>query len=404
MPFELFIALRYLREARFQTFLILAAVSVGVGVVVFLSALINGLQANLIATTLGSQPHVVVTRVEETPKALPEQSGLVAALVEQPPARELVLHDWTRILKDLRGISRVVEVTALASGPAIATRGAASKTIALRGIIPESFDRIVPVSTKLKQGRFSLTGDQVLIGTELATDLGLGVGEKFRLETSERRTANVTIAGIFDLGNKDVNRRWVLSSLRRAQTLLDMPGGATSLELKIDDVFAAEEVALQVGERTGLQSDSWIKLNKQLMTGLKSQSSSRYIIEFFVVIAVALGIASVLLVAVVQKSKEIGIMRAFGTKDKQVLGVFLLQGGMLGTLGSFGGCLLGTLLALGFRSMAQNPDGSPIFPVAVTVGLLSSTALLAITVGVAAAAFPAWRATKLDPATVIRNG
>ncbi len=196
----------------------------------------------------------------------------------------------------------------------------------------------------------------------------------------------------------------MLTSLRVGQTLLDMPGGVTSLEVRTNDVFAADEIASMIAARTGLQADSWIKLNKQLMTGLKSQSSSRYIIEFFVIIAVALGIASVLLVAVVQKSKEIGIMRAFGTSDRQVIGVFLLQGAILGSMGSVGGSLLGAVLAMGFRSAARNPDGSPTFPVAVTVALLASTALIAITVGVAAAAFPAWRATKLDPATVIRYG
>ncbi len=404
MPFEIFIALRYLREARFQTLLILAAVSVGVGVVVFLSALINGLQDNLLATTLGSQPHVIITRVEAPPVVLPDSNRIVAALVEQPPARELILHDWTNVQRDVRNVPGVLAVSAVASGPGLAARGAASKTIAIRGIIPEDYDQIVKISSKLKAGRFALSGDQVLVGVELARDLGIGVGEKFRIETGNSKAATFSIAGIFDLGNKDVNRRWVLTSLRVGQTLLDMPGGVTSLEVRTNDVFAADEIASMIAARTGLQADSWIKLNKQLMTGLKSQSSSRYIIEFFVIIAVALGIASVLLVAVVQKSKEIGIMRAFGTSDRQVIGVFLLQGAILGSMGSVGGSLLGAVLAMGFRSAARNPDGSPTFPVAVTVALLASTALIAITVGVAAAAFPAWRATKLDPATVIRYG
>jgi lipoprotein-releasing system permease protein len=248
------------------------------------------------------------------------------------------------------------------------------------------------------------SSDQVLIGTELARNLGIGIGEKFRIETTTSRPSTFSVAGIFDLGSKDVNRRWVLTSLRVGQSLLDMPGGVTSLEIRTGDVFAADDVATAIAARTGLRAESWIKLNQQLMTGLKSQNSSRYIIEFFVVVAVALGIASVLLVAVVQKSKEIGIMRAFGTSDRQVIGVFLLQGAILGSIGSVGGSALGAALALSFQTLARNPDGSPTFPVAVTVGLLASTALLAIGVGIAAAAFPAWRATRLDPATVIRYG
>lgn len=404
MPFEIFVAIRYLREARFQTSLILAAVAVGVSVVVFLSALINGLQDNLIATTLGSQPHIIVTRVESAPKVLPDPTHRVVALVEQPPARELVLNNWPIIVKDLTSVPGIVATAAVASGPAVATRGAASMEVALRGLIPEDYNQIVPVAAKIRAGRFALGSEEALVGTEFARNLGINVGDKFRIETIHRRSATLRVSGIFDLGSKDVNRRWVLTNLRLAQSLLASPGGVTSIEIRISDVFKAEDTAQMIAARTGLNADSWIKLNKQLMAGLKSQSSSRYIIEFFVIVAVALGIASVLLVAVVQKSKEIGIMRAFGSSDRQILGIFLFQGAVLGSIGSLFGSLIGGLLAQLFRSVSRNIDGSPTFPVAVTIGLVGGTSLLAIAVGVAAAAFPAWRATKLDPAAVIRYG
>jgi lipoprotein-releasing system permease protein len=404
VPFEIYVALRYLRETRFQTSLILAAVAVGVGVVVFLSALINGLQERLIATTLGSQPHIIVTRVEAPPKVLPNPGNVVAAIVEHPPARELILNNWPEIVRDLASIPGITAIAAVASGPAVATRGAASVEVALRGVILDDYNQIVPIAPKIRFGKFALGSEEALIGTELAKSLGLEVGDKFRIETIYRRATILRVSGIFDLGNKDVNRRWILTNLRLAQSLLSSPGGVTSIEIRLKDVFTAEDTAMRINARTGLESSSWIKLNKQLMAGLKSQSSSRYIIEFFVVVAVALGIASVLLVAVVQKSKEIGIMRAFGASDRQMIGIFLFQGAVLGSIGSLGGSLLGGLLAHFFRSFSRNIDGSPTFPVAVTPGLLAGTSLLAIAVGVAAAAFPAWRATKLDPATVIRYG
>ena len=404
MPFELYIAIRYLREARFQTGLILAAVAVGVAVIVFLSALIDGLQANLISTTLGSQPHVIVTRTQAPPRPQATGDVLPLDLVEQPPARELVLHDWPQVVRDVKGIAGVEAVAALATGPATVSRGAAVKTVALRGSIPGDYDRIIQVTRRLRAGRFLVTGNQVLIGIELAKDLGLGVGEKFSLDAGGGHTITAAIAGIFDLGNKDVNRRWVLTSLRLAQSLLAMPGGVTSIEVRIQDVFAAETIADRVASRTGLQADGWIKLNKQLMTGLAAQSRSRDVIEFFVVVAVALGIASVLLVAVVQKSREIGIMRAFGASDRQMIRVFLIQGAILGSLGSVVGSLLGGLLGAVFGQSVRNPDGSPTFPIAVTPNLIASTSLIAIAVGIASAALPAIRATKLDPATVIRNG
>jgi lipoprotein-releasing system permease protein len=127
-------------------------------------------------------------------------------------------------------------------------------------------------------------------------------------------------------------------------------------------------------------------------------------IQFFVVLAVALGIASMLVVSVVQKSREIGILKAIGTSTGQTMGVFLLQGTILGLAGSALGCGLGALLALLFRSMALAPDGSPVFPVDLTWTRFVAASAVATVVGVVAAVAPARRAARLDPAEVIRYG
>ena len=413
MPFELFVALRYLKEARFQTALILAAVTLGVGVVIFLSALINGLQASLIATTLGSQPHVIMTRLKSPPRYTPGDDGaVVLALVAQPPQKELVINDWQASLATARATPAVEAAAVIASGAAFATHGIANVAVALRGI-DAAYDQIVPVSKHLKSGRFNIQADQAVVGVELARDLGLVVGDKLRLTTTRESGATLsratqasvfTIAGIFDLGSRDVNRRWVLTNLKAAQALLDIPGGATTLEVRVKEVFGAERVARRLAASTGLTADSWLQINKQLVSGLRSQDSSRYVIEFFVVIAVALGIASVLMVVVMQKSREIGIMRAFGTSTGQTLRIFLLEGTMLGGLGAVGGVILGAVLAEAFRHLSRNADGGPTFPVAVTPGLLLGSSLLALGVGLVASVLPARRAALLDPAVAIRYG
>jgi lipoprotein-releasing system permease protein len=143
-------------------------------------------------------------------------------------------------------------------------------------------------------------------------------------------------------------------------------------------------------------------LNSQILIGLRSQDSSSFMIQFFVIIAVVLGIASVLVVSVIQRGRQIGIMRAFGTRREQVMRIFLLQGGILGLAGSLGGILLGTFLALIFQRMAMNPDGSPIFPVALTVGLYARAVLVALLTGLVGSWLPARRAAALDPAVAIR--
>ena len=145
-------------------------------------------------------------------------------------------------------------------------------------------------------------------------------------------------------------------------------------------------------------------LNQQLLVGLRSQNSSSYMIQAFVVIAVALGIASVLVVWVVQKNREIGILRAVGTTRRQVLHIFLIQGMLLGAGGWVLGVGIGTVLSFIFSAMATNPDGSPTFPVNLSPQLFLGTLLMALAVGHLSAVAPARRAAGLDPAQVIQRG
>lgn len=406
MYFERFIALRYLRDGRMQTLLILAGVAVGVAVIVFLSALINGLQTTLIKQTLGSQAHIVVRNPREEPLALPGPRGVHLLDRKERAAQRLrSIADWPQVLAVLSRFPGVTAATPTVAGSAFAKRGSSSKSVALRGVDPTTFSQIIQIEQKMRAGQFRVAGSDVVIGIELADELGMGVGDKLRLATAENPEGEVlTVSGLFDLGNKDVNQRWVLVSLRQAQTLLDLPGGASTLELRVSDIFAADAVATEAARQTGLVAESWMRLNAQLMIGLRSQNSSKVMIQVFVIIAVALGIASVLVVSVVQKSKEIGILKAVGTPTGRIVRLFLLQGGLLGLGGSLLGCLLGAGLSLFFAQMATAPDGSPLFPVELTPSLFAAATLIATGTGLIAAVAPARRAARLDPAQVIRHG
>jgi lipoprotein-releasing system permease protein len=213
----------------------------------------------------------------------------------------------------------------------------------------------------------------------------------------------LTIAGIFDLGSRGVNQRNVYVLLSTAQNLLNLIGGVPSINLTVTDAFQAEDIAQAIGNETGLDALSWIKTNNQLFLGLNAQSFSSAMIRVFVGLSVAAGIASVLVVSVVQKSKEIGILRAMGGSRGQILRVFLLQGALLGLVGS----LLGSLLALGlmsaWRAVAKNPDGTPMFLITVDSQLFVWAALIATLTGLIAAVTPALRAAKLEPVVAIRG-
>jgi lipoprotein-releasing system permease protein len=305
---------------------------------------------------------------------------------------------------DIARIPGVIAVSPIVSGSAFITRGVATQSIALRGIDPERFTRIIDVPASLVSGAFRVAGTEAVIGNKLAADLGVRVGDKIRIQTVDGRNDVFTISGIFDLQNQDVNERWVLVSLRSAQNLLDLSGGISAIEARVERIFDAETIAQQVAQRTGLVADSWMKLNGQLLVGLKSQNSSSYMIQAFVVVAVALGIASVLVVWVVQKNREIGILRAVGTTRGQILRVFLIQGLLLGASGWVVGVGIGSTLSLIFASMATNPDGSPTFPVNLSWQLFLGALVMALGVGLFSAMAPARRAANLDPAEAIHRG
>lgn len=405
MPFAWFVALRYMRDARGQTLLILAAVSVGVSVLVFLSALIGGLQASLIEKTLGSQAHVTLRMPREEARALAEATPerAIARLREARPQRLRSIDQWLALIPELEALPGVIATSPSVTGAGFAVRAEATDAVVVRGVDPERFRRIIDIDARLVAGRFQVDGDDVAIGEKLAAELGVAVGDKLRIRSSEGVEIVATVGGIFQLGNEAVDGTWVLTSLRRAQSLYGLPAGVTTIELKVADVFEAERIASDVRERTGLRADSWMTINAELLSGLAAQSSSKTMIQFFVIVSVALGIASVLIVSVVQRSREIGILRAVGTPRRRILLVFLIQGGLLGVVGSLAGSGLGAVFAKLFESLATDPSGAPRFSVQLDLTLFITSSLLATAVGVLSAVIPARRAARLDPATAIRN-
>ncbi|MEY4978046.1 MAG: hypothetical protein RLZZ352_316 [Pseudomonadota bacterium] len=407
LPFELLVALRFLREGRMQTVLILAGVTGGVAVIIFLTQLINQLQGSIIDRVLGSQAHIVIRPTEEVtrvpPTALPQPPGAASTRIIQPRAqRQRPVDQWEPVAALAAQTPGVLAVSPLVTGPAFAARGGSNKSVVLMGVVPEAYGRIVKMDGYMTQGRFAVQGTETLIGTELAKDLGLGLGDKLRVTTATGSSETLHIGGLFDTGNRDLNRRWVFVPLKLAQTLLDMPGGVSQIDLTVTDLFGAEAVAKQLQARTGLLVESWMQTNAGLLTALSNQSVSNNLIRSFVVIIVALGISSVLVVSVVQKQREIGILRAMGAGRNRIMAVFLLQGGLVGLIGSALGSGLAFTLLTVFSHIYKSPDGAPLFAAELDPQLVLMASVVALAVGLAAAALPARRAARMDPVQAIR--
>ena len=403
LGFERRVAVRFLREGRMQTVLIIVGVAAGVAVVAYISALITGLQRNTLEKTLGAQAHVTVSALDDVVlPARPPVAGSTALVQTQPRVqRPRSIANWQSLVPVLEAMPAVAAVSPMVSGAGLAQRGEASKSIALMGVDLDRYDRIVRLRSKVVQGEARLEPGEGIIGRELAEDLGVRVGDRISLVTGSIRES-VRVTALVDLGVRELNRRTVIVPLRAAQSLVGLPGGATGLDLALVDVWVAQRLASDLSQRFPYKIESWQEANSQLVSALNAQSVSTALIRGVVMVVVVLGIASVLVVSVVQKQREIGILRAIGATRGQMLRVFLLQGAIVGALGSTLGVLLAVGLIKAFTTFVRGSDGLPLFAITLAPSLALGVAGIATVCGVLAAVAPARRAAALDPAQAIR--
>ncbi|WP_376696193.1 ABC transporter permease [Wenzhouxiangella sp. EGI_FJ10305] len=392
------IAISFLREGRAQSLMITVGVAVGVAVIVFITALIQGLQANIIERTLGTQAHIRLLPPDEVNLVLPAEPGTLQLVREDKRGQRLrSINNWQQVSATLDRLPELTAVSPVVSGPAFARRGQALESVVLMGIDLERYRRVIPLDRYVVSGFLRLGADDALVGRLLADDLGADVGSKVRLETGQQGSAVLNVAGIVELGVRELDSRSVYLDLRQAQSLLDLPGGVTVIDLTVTDIFAADEVAARIDRLTALTAESWMATNAQLMNALSAQSLSTNMIIVFVGLSVAFGIASVLSVSVVQRTREIGILRATGAARAQILRVFLIQGSVFGLLGS----VLGITASYGLVAVF-NTYGPGLFYIPIPPAVMLLALILATLTGVLAAAVPARRAAGLDPVVAIR--
>lgn len=405
-PFALRIAWRFLKTSRLQTFLIILGITAGVSIQIFLSSLISGLQANLIQQTVGDAPHIIIAPEDRTPSSLARSpQNLVSSALASPVKEEAKILSWQSIQAkllerpDLRAASPLVE------GSGTVRKGDLVRSVVMKGVLLENADRIYELRERTVRGIPQIGGNGVLVGKNLADDLQLEPGDLINVTTSSGKNGTFIINGIFDLKNKAINTTWIFLDLIPAQVLLNLEGAISSVEIQIDQVFQSERIAGELKrEFPQYTIETWQTRNQQLLSALRSQSLSSYMIQFFVLLAVTLGIASVLVVSVTQKIREIGILKALGTTNTGISLVFLAQGAILGLLGSSSGALFGFLLIRLFQQAARASGGAIPFSVSVNPRNLLLIVGISTVASLLAAISPARQATKLVPIEVIRNG
>lgn len=399
--FEISLARRFLEENRGQTLMIILGIGIGVAVMVFLSALIDGLQADLIQKTVGRSPHIVVSNAGNTAAdASRQQAGNDVLLVDATQNTLRPIVEWRNLVDAFSSDSRIESTLPVVEGSGLIRRGQISRAVLIRGMELNKADRIYDVSNSIIAGSRHAPEGAVLIGSELAKDLGISAGDPLQLEISGRDPLILMVDGVFDLGVGAINQRWLVMDQAKAAALLGTGDRVTSIEIQVHDVLAAEQLANEWSTRLpGYQVESWQTSNASLLTALRSQSSSSYTIQFFVLLAVTLGVASVLAISAVQKSKEIGILKAIGIRTASISRVFMFQGMALGTAGTLFGFGLGLAMSKAFIVFAQQGYNLLLKPVTSVITIIAT--ILAATLS---AYLPARKVSQINPIEVIRNG
>ncbi|HPF25761.1 MAG TPA: ABC transporter permease [Steroidobacteraceae bacterium] len=402
MQYAIKVALRYLTSNRLQSALLIGGVAIAVTVFTFNAALINGLAEFQIQRVVGSTAHVILEPERRLPAVADARDNAVRAVVSQRALeRREQIKDWRAIETILDSLPGVTGISYNVIGTALATRGQQTVPVTLKGVEPQRLSAIAPIDTTIVDGLPRVGLNDILIGKRLADDLGIGVGQPLFVQSDQGRERVLTVRGLYVTGVESLDSRLAYVNLDTARVLFDYPDGLTEIEVKLADIYAAPVMAQQLADSTGLTVVAWTERNQRLKDALQGQRSSGDIIKFFTLITIVIGVASALLLTTYRRRPEIGIMRSFGVSQRFVLAVFMLQGALIGTLGSIAGCLLGYGFSAFIAGMPRGADGSAPLPVDPALGEYQVALLLSIAASVLAAILPARAASRVDPVEAI---
>jgi lipoprotein-releasing system permease protein len=412
MSYELFIGLRYLRAKRKQTFVSLitlisiAGVMVGVTALIVVIAVMNGFKEELQDKILGVTSHVVISRFDGNISKYQEVKAKVEEVSGVNAATPFI---YTQVM--------------------ISSRKAISGAV-LRGIEPQTASKVINLQKNLRAGSLKeLEAENkpegmratpgIILGNELARNIGVSRGEPVtvisplgRLTPLGRvpRSQTFRVAGIFDSGMYEYDSTIAYVSLWAAQRFLGIGDRVTGIEVRVDDIYEADRVAKAIGKALDgypYWSRDWMRMNKNLFSALKLEKIVMFIILTLIILVAAFNIVGTLIMVVIEKTRDIAILKSMGATRRSIMKIFLIEGtviGLVGTLlGLLGGYTLCTLLAT-YKFIELPSDVYYISTLPVQMNPLDVVliALAAIVITLAASVYPAWQASRFDPAEAIR--
>ena len=383
LPFK--ISLRFLKSSKGQTILIAIGIAIGISVQIFIGSLITGLQKSLINKTIGNSPQIKITST----------------------SNDNLISNYNELTENINNINtNITNLSIVADGAALTKANDKTYSVLIRGMNIDASDKIYNIKDRIYEGREVRNDFETLIGKDLKEELNLTLGDNINIISNSGANETLKIVGFYDLGVASINKSWLITTINTSQNIFSFGDNVTSIEMQTNDLFNADVIASDLGSKLDdtIKISNWKDDNAELLSGLNGQSISSIMIQIFVLVSVVLGIASVLAITVLQKSKQIAILKAMGIKDKDASLIFLFEGFLLGIIGAFIGVILGLLLSYLFSKFALNPDGTPIVKLYIDYKFIAFSALIAILSSTIASLIPALRSSKLNLLEVIKNG
>ncbi|MBD3255384.1 MAG: FtsX-like permease family protein [Candidatus Lokiarchaeota archaeon] len=392
MNLPMSIAIRFFKSNKWQTLLIVIGISIGISVQIFVGILLNSLQSSLINNFIGKSPQITIQSENENP----------------------FIEGYDDIIDDLEDFDELTAISAAVDRPGTIQKGEKTINIQLRGFDIDDADEIYDIKDRITDGDEPEEDDEIIIGEELKDELDADEGDSITIfglrkigNTSISVNSTFEIVGIFDFESESTNLGWVITTIRAVQTMFTLNDTVTSIEMQVEEdlLFEADQIADDIEDELDLDDEdleisNWVDQSENLLNGLQSQSLSSYFIQAFVLISVVIGISSVLAISVVQKQRQLGILKAMGITNRTSFLIFLFQGFFLGIFGAIGGISLGIFFLWGFTQASASNfiviNYNPIF--------ISISAAIIIAASTLAALSPALKSSKLDPIEVIRAG
>lgn len=365
--------------------LIIIGIAIAVSIQIFVGLLIDSLQKTLVDRTIGNSPQITILSATDIS----------------------TIRDWESLVRVVREVDQIKTVAVSATANAFVEDGNLNLPIIVRGFNFDNVDSIYNIRDSLYEGEPYQSAREVLVGKDLREDLEVDIGDKLVAKTPEGEEVVFIIAGFYDLGVASINESWILANLETTQRIFNFGNRITSIEATVKDVFAADTIAHEVEkllDNDDIKINNWKDQNKELLSGLEGQRMSSMVIQLVIIASVVIAISSVLAITVLQKSREIGILKAMGIKDSAASLIFIYEGLLVGLIGTTLGVILGLCLLYGFNASTTSPDGVAIVDLYIEYDFILTSWFIGLAASTFAGIFPARKSLKLSPVEIIREG